>query len=168
MTVECDILFHARLHWVCVCRHYTKAAESRFHIFTLTLSLGEREQSAAGSVVREVRRADTALGCAEKAAEDSYFSPNPSTSLQYLMLRSIWSFWYSCSASLRSLPTGGCQGSRGLPCLARAINLARSLARALGQAFQNSGLKYGNSRLKPEMVSMCTGTPGHNTANLSK
>src|SRR6266480_7703966 len=37
MTVECDILFHARLHWVCVCRHYTKAAESRFHIFTLTL-----------------------------------------------------------------------------------------------------------------------------------
>src|SRR6059036_2431184 len=32
---------------------------------TLTLSHGEREQSAAGSVVREVRRADTALGCAE-------------------------------------------------------------------------------------------------------
>src|SRR5438093_8620287 len=33
---------------------------------TLTLSRGEREQPAAGSVVREVRRADTALGCAEK------------------------------------------------------------------------------------------------------
>src|SRR5437773_5693660 len=32
---------------------------------TLTLSHGEREQPAAGSVVREVRRADTALGCAE-------------------------------------------------------------------------------------------------------
>jgi len=32
---------------------------------TLTLSRGEREQPAAGSVVREVRRADTALGCAE-------------------------------------------------------------------------------------------------------
>jgi len=32
---------------------------------TLTLSHGEREQSAAASVVREVRRADTALGCAE-------------------------------------------------------------------------------------------------------
>src|SRR3989442_6883741 len=33
---------------------------------TLTLSHGEREQSAAGSIVREVRRADTALGCAER------------------------------------------------------------------------------------------------------
>src|SRR5437773_3158133 len=33
---------------------------------TLTLSRGEREQPAAGSVVREVRRADTALGCAER------------------------------------------------------------------------------------------------------
>jgi len=33
---------------------------------TLTLSHGEREQSAAGSVVREVRRADTALGSAER------------------------------------------------------------------------------------------------------
>ena len=32
---------------------------------TLTLSHGEREQPAAGSLVREVRRADTALGCAE-------------------------------------------------------------------------------------------------------
>src|SRR2546422_3602057 len=32
---------------------------------TLTLSHGEREQPAAGSVVREVRRADTALGCSE-------------------------------------------------------------------------------------------------------
>src|SRR5437773_5320037 len=32
---------------------------------TLPLSHGEREQSAAGSVVREVRRADTVLGCAE-------------------------------------------------------------------------------------------------------
>src|SRR6266516_4144230 len=32
---------------------------------TLTLSHGEREQSAAASVIREVRRADTALGCAE-------------------------------------------------------------------------------------------------------
>src|SRR5256885_10890926 len=31
----------------------------------LTLTHGEREQSAAGSVVREVRRADTALGCSE-------------------------------------------------------------------------------------------------------
>src|SRR5207245_10694364 len=38
ITVECDIFVHARLHWFCVCRHYTKAAESRFHIFTLTLS----------------------------------------------------------------------------------------------------------------------------------
>src|SRR5213593_1015827 len=47
------------------CRHYTKAAESRFHIFTLTLSHGEREQSAASSIVREVRRADPALGCGE-------------------------------------------------------------------------------------------------------
>jgi len=28
------------------CRHYTKAAESRFHIFTLTLSLRERERNA--------------------------------------------------------------------------------------------------------------------------
>src|SRR6266480_1398880 len=44
MTVECDILFHARLHWVCVCRHYTKAAESRFHIFTLSLSPSEGER----------------------------------------------------------------------------------------------------------------------------
>ena len=35
-----------------------------FHL-TLTLSRGEREQPAAGSVVREVRRANTALGCAE-------------------------------------------------------------------------------------------------------
>ena len=33
---------------------------------TLTLSHGEREQPAAGSIVREVRRADTALGCAER------------------------------------------------------------------------------------------------------
>src|SRR3989442_15711872 len=32
---------------------------------TLTLSHGERGQSAAGSVIREVRRAQTALGCAE-------------------------------------------------------------------------------------------------------
>ena len=32
---------------------------------TLTLSPREREQPAAGSVVREVRQADTALGCAE-------------------------------------------------------------------------------------------------------
>jgi hypothetical protein len=32
---------------------------------TLTLSLREREQAAAGSVVREVRGADTALGFAE-------------------------------------------------------------------------------------------------------
>src|SRR5439155_26214317 len=32
---------------------------------TLTLSHGEREPPAAGSVLREVRRADTALGCAE-------------------------------------------------------------------------------------------------------
>jgi len=32
----------------------------------LTLTLGEREQSAAGSVVREVRRADTAPGFAER------------------------------------------------------------------------------------------------------
>ena len=32
---------------------------------TLTLSHGEREQSAAGSVVREVRRADTVRGCDE-------------------------------------------------------------------------------------------------------
>src|SRR5439155_24612764 len=32
---------------------------------TLTLSPGEREQSASSSVVREVSRADTALGCAE-------------------------------------------------------------------------------------------------------
>ena len=32
---------------------------------TLALSHEEREQPAAGSVVREVRRADTALGCAE-------------------------------------------------------------------------------------------------------
>ena len=31
----------------------------------LTLTHGEREQSASGSVVREVSRADTALGCAE-------------------------------------------------------------------------------------------------------
>src|SRR5205807_9528558 len=66
MTVECDILFHARLHWVCVCRHYTKAAESRFHIFTLTLSLREREQPAAGWIVRGVRRPDIALGFAER------------------------------------------------------------------------------------------------------
>src|SRR5437667_2873396 len=33
---------------------------------TLTLSRGEREQSAIGSVAREVRRADTALGSAER------------------------------------------------------------------------------------------------------
>jgi len=33
---------------------------------TLTLSHGEREQSAAGSVIREVRREDTALGCAKR------------------------------------------------------------------------------------------------------
>src|SRR3989475_13048888 len=32
---------------------------------TLTLSPREREQPAAGSVVREVRQADTELGCAE-------------------------------------------------------------------------------------------------------
>src|SRR6185503_277165 len=32
----------------------------------LTLSQGEREQVAAVSVVRDVRRADTALGCAER------------------------------------------------------------------------------------------------------
>src|SRR3989442_8607492 len=32
---------------------------------TLTLSHGEREQSAAGSVTREVRRADTAVGFGE-------------------------------------------------------------------------------------------------------
>ena len=32
---------------------------------SLTLSHGEREQPAAGPVVREVRREDTALGCAE-------------------------------------------------------------------------------------------------------
>src|SRR6266516_5395420 len=35
--------------WFVFCRHYTKAAESRFHIFTLTLSLGEREQRAIRS-----------------------------------------------------------------------------------------------------------------------
>src|SRR5438093_314839 len=33
---------------------------------TLTLSHGEREQPAASSVVRQVRLADTALGCAER------------------------------------------------------------------------------------------------------
>ena len=33
---------------------------------TLTLSHGEREQSAAGPVIREVRREDTALGCAKR------------------------------------------------------------------------------------------------------
>src|SRR6266498_3326804 len=33
---------------------------------TLTLSHGEREQSATGWVIREVRRADSALGCAER------------------------------------------------------------------------------------------------------
>jgi len=33
---------------------------------TLTLSRGEREQSAPGLVVREVRRADTALSCAQR------------------------------------------------------------------------------------------------------
>ena len=32
---------------------------------TLTLSHGEREQPASHSVFREVRRPDTALGCAE-------------------------------------------------------------------------------------------------------
>src|SRR2546428_10121156 len=33
---------------------------------TLTLSHGEREQSAAGSIIREVRRADTRLGFKER------------------------------------------------------------------------------------------------------
>src|SRR6266702_955111 len=33
---------------------------------TLTLSHGEREQSATASVAREVRRAHSALGCAER------------------------------------------------------------------------------------------------------
>ncbi len=33
---------------------------------TLTLSHGEREQSEGATVVREVRRADTALSCAER------------------------------------------------------------------------------------------------------
>ncbi len=41
---------------------------------TLTLSHGEREQPAAGSVVREVRRADTALG-ALKASGGFSLSP---------------------------------------------------------------------------------------------
>ena len=82
---------------------------------TLPLSQWEREQSAAGSIIREVRRVESALGCAEKRQRISplpegegrgegkrdmifptdYFNPNPSVSLQYLMLRSIWSFWYS-------------------------------------------------------------------------
>src|SRR5438105_5477569 len=66
MTVECDILFHARLHWVCVCRHYTKAAESRFHIFTLTLSLREREPQASDCCLADGRWATSGTGVIQR------------------------------------------------------------------------------------------------------
>src|SRR5439155_17178883 len=43
----------------------SRCVERQADSLTLTLSHREREQPAAGPVVREVRRADAALGCAE-------------------------------------------------------------------------------------------------------
>src|SRR5437667_12740505 len=100
MTVECDILFHARLHWVCVCRHYTKAGESRFHIFTLTLSLRElreREQRASRSgkpraVDCSPRRERFTLSPRERAGVRG---KNP-------LHRAAWMFWHGRRAHARN------------------------------------------------------------------
>ncbi len=99
--------------------------------------------------------------CPARHAQSQLFLAVPDASLDFALLIRLLG---GCAILAR----GRLEGGPRVPFFASARKCAKAGAGMHGHAFQNSGFRYGISRLKPEIVSMWTGTPGHSSSKSVK